>query len=72
MKNNYYVFNLKFINQYQGLDAIIEEVNKALKTLSSPVPTQKHWEIAARNCIDFMKVSDISKLLNFCHKIANL
>lgn len=52
-------------NQHQGLDAIIEEVNKALKTLIPPVPTQKHWEIAARNCIDFMKVSDVSKLLIF-------
>jgi len=44
-------------NQHQGLDAIIEEVNKALKTLIPPVPTQKHWEIAARNGIDFIKVS---------------
>ena len=47
-------------NQHQGLDAILEEINKALKALVPPVPTQKHWEIAARNCTKFMKVSIIS------------
>ncbi len=46
-------------NQYQGLDAILEEVNKTLKTLIPPIPTLKHWEMAARNCIKFMIVSRI-------------
>ena len=45
-------------NQHQGLDAILEEVNKMLKTLIPPIPTQKHWEIAARNCIKFIKVNN--------------
>ncbi|RHZ73247.1 hypothetical protein Glove_232g57 [Diversispora epigaea] len=36
-------------NQYQGLDAILEEINKALKLLVPPVPSQHYWEIAARN-----------------------
>ena len=45
-----------WISQHQGLDAILEEVNKALKALIPPVPTQKHWEIAARNCIKFLMV----------------
>ena len=45
-------------NQHQGLDAILEEVNKMLKTLIPPIPTQKHWEIAAKNCIKFIKVNN--------------
>ncbi|RHZ52550.1 hypothetical protein Glove_460g24 [Diversispora epigaea] len=36
-------------NQHQGLDAILEEINKTLKSLVPPVPSQHHWEIAARN-----------------------
>lgn len=43
-------------NQHQGLDAILEEVNKELKSLIPPVPTQHHWEIAARNYTKFMQV----------------
>jgi hypothetical protein len=50
-------------NQYQGLDAILEEVNKSLKTLIPPIPTQKHWEMAARNCMKFMMVSRILILI---------
>lgn len=45
-----------WMSQHQGLDAILEEVNKALKALVPPVPTLKHWEIAARNCIKFLMV----------------
>ncbi|RHZ80675.1 hypothetical protein Glove_132g173 [Diversispora epigaea] len=45
-----------FSNQYQGLDAILEEVNKALKSLIPPVPQQHHWEIAARNCKKFFQL----------------
>jgi hypothetical protein len=29
-------------NQHQGLDAILEEINKSLKTLIPPILTQKH------------------------------
>ena len=43
-------------NQHQGLDAILEEVNKGLKSLIPPVPTQNHWKISARNCKNLMKV----------------
>jgi hypothetical protein len=50
-------------NQHQGLDAILEEVNKSLKTLIPPIPTQKHWETAARNCMKFMMVSKILILI---------
>jgi hypothetical protein len=45
-----------FLNQHQGLDAILEEINKALKSLIPPIPSQRHWEIAARNCIKFTKL----------------
>ena len=45
-------------NQHQGLDAILEEFNKSLKSMISPVPSQRHWEIAARNCKNFIKVSN--------------
>ncbi|RIB19714.1 hypothetical protein C2G38_2181071 [Gigaspora rosea] len=41
--------------QHQGLDAIIEEVNKALKSLIPPIPQDHHWKIAARNCKKFFK-----------------
>jgi hypothetical protein len=43
-------------NQQQGLDAVLEEINKTLKSLVPPIPSQHHWEIAARNCMNFMKV----------------
>ncbi|RHZ44823.1 hypothetical protein Glove_709g82 [Diversispora epigaea] len=46
-------------NQHQGLDAILEEINKTLKSLVPPVPSQHHWEIAARNCMKFMKLREI-------------
>jgi hypothetical protein len=43
--------------QHQGLDAIMEEVNKTLKTLIPPVPQYHHWKIAARNCKNFFEAS---------------
>jgi hypothetical protein len=49
-------------NQHQGLDAILEEFNKSLKSMIPPVPSQHHWEIAARNCKNFMKVSIVHSL----------
>jgi len=42
--------------QHQGLDAIMEEVNKTLKTLIPPVPQHHHWKIATRNCKKFLEV----------------
>jgi hypothetical protein len=44
-------------NQHQGLDAILEEINKTLKMLIPPVPQIRHWKIAARNCKKFFQVS---------------
>ena len=43
-------------NQHQGIDAILEEINKMLKSLIPPVPQLHHWEIAARNCKKFFQV----------------
>ena len=56
-------------NQHQGLDAILEEINKSLKVLIPPVPTQKHWEIAARNCTKFMSVSINIIILSMIRKL---
>ncbi|RIB16285.1 hypothetical protein C2G38_2038690 [Gigaspora rosea] len=46
-------------HQHQGLEAILEEVNKSLKALIPPVPSQKHWRISARNCTKFIKLRHI-------------
>ncbi|RHZ57004.1 hypothetical protein Glove_395g82 [Diversispora epigaea] len=46
----------ELLDQYQGHDAILEEINKALKSLIPPIPSQRHWEIAARNCTKFLKL----------------
>jgi len=35
--------------KHQGHDAVLEEVNKMLKSLVPAIPSQRHWEIAARN-----------------------
>jgi hypothetical protein len=48
-------------NQHQGLDAIVEEVNKALKALIPPVPQMHHWETAARNCKKLFQVNTVIK-----------
>jgi hypothetical protein len=56
IEQNSVVSRSGWISQHQGLDVILEEVNKTLKALVPPVPTQKHWEIAARNCIKFLMV----------------
>lgn len=58
IEENSVVSRSGWINQHQGLDAILEEINKSLKTLIPPVPTPKHWIIAARNCMKFIKVSN--------------
>lgn len=44
-------------DQHQGIDAILEEVNKNLKSLIPPIPQPKHWQIAARNCKKFIQVT---------------
>jgi hypothetical protein len=46
----------KLSNQHQGHDAILEEINKQLKSLVPSIPLQRHWEIAARNCTKFVKL----------------
>ena len=46
----------KLSNQHQGHDAILEEINKQLKSLIPSIPLQRHWEIAARNCTKFVKL----------------
>jgi hypothetical protein len=38
------------------MDAVLEEINKTLKSLIPPVPQLKHWKIAARNCKKFFQV----------------
>ena len=42
--------------QHQGHDAILEEINKTLKSLIPSTPSQRYWEIAARNCTKFEKL----------------
>ena len=32
----------KLLDQHQGHDAILEEINKALKSLIPPIPTQRY------------------------------
>ncbi len=60
IEQNSVVSRSGWASQHQGLDAILEEVNKVLKALVPPVPTQKHWEIAARNCTKFLMVTIIN------------
>ncbi|KAF0427632.1 hypothetical protein F8M41_005997 [Gigaspora margarita] len=58
--------NQRLLDQYQGLDAILEEINKALKFLIPPIPSQHHWEIAARNCMKFIKLrNNFFNLINY-------
>ncbi|RHZ88954.1 hypothetical protein Glove_19g413 [Diversispora epigaea] len=52
--------------QHQGLDAILEELNKMLKTLIPPVPQYHHWKIAARNCKKFFELrSNLFKSIGY-------
>ncbi|KAF0535247.1 hypothetical protein F8M41_009703 [Gigaspora margarita] len=46
------------INQHQGLDAILEEINKALKSLIPPIPQEYHWKVTARNCKKFLQLQN--------------
>lgn len=58
--------------QHQGLDAIMEEVNKTLKTLIPPVPQYRHWKIAARNCKRFFEVIIIISIMNCYMNLADI
>ena len=46
----------KLSDQHQGHDAILEEINKTLKSLVPSIPSQRHWNIAARNYTKFLKL----------------
>lgn len=59
VENNCVVSRSGNREQHQGLDAILEEINKTLKSLIPPIPQQRHWQIAARNCKNFFKVYNI-------------
>ena len=50
--------------QHQGLDAIMKEVNKTLKTLIPPILQYRHWKIAAHNCKKFFEVNFLNLKLN--------
>ena len=64
IEQNVVVLRSGWSNQHQGLDAILEEVNKMLKTLIPPIPAQKHWEMAARNCTKFMEARNKSIIVD--------
>ncbi|CAG8656241.1 3944_t:CDS:2, partial [Scutellospora calospora] len=50
MKRNCIVSQSGIYEQYQGLDVIIEEINKTLKALIPPILQDCHWKIVAHNC----------------------
>ncbi|RHZ57715.1 hypothetical protein Glove_384g34 [Diversispora epigaea] len=59
------LYQIKY-EQHQGLDAILEEVNKTLKTLIPPVPQYHHWKIAARNCKKFLELrNNLFKIIGY-------
>ena len=63
IETNNVVSRSGLFNQHQGLDAVLEEINKALKTLIPPVPQMRHWKTAARNCKKFLQVIKLFYLL---------
>ena len=42
IQENMVISRSGLLDQLQGLDAILEEINKALKSLIPPVPSQHH------------------------------
>ncbi|CAG8625127.1 21005_t:CDS:2, partial [Racocetra persica] len=53
-------------------DAILEEINKSLKSLIPLIPSQQHWEIAARNCTKFVKLhTNLFNLIEFSENEAH-
>ena len=66
IKKNSVVSKSGLYEQYQGLDVIIEEVNKALKSLIPPVSQYYHWKIAIWNCKKFIELRDnLFKLISY-------
>ncbi len=47
IENYCIVSRLGIYEQHQELDVIIEEVNKTLKSLISPISQYHHWKITA-------------------------
>jgi hypothetical protein len=58
IEKNCVVSRSGLFNQHQGIDAILEEINKTLKSLIPPIPQLFHWIVAARNCKNFFQVID--------------
>ncbi|KAF0536867.1 hypothetical protein F8M41_009001 [Gigaspora margarita] len=69
--HQFVISRLGLQNQYQGLDAIIEEINKALKSLIPPIPSQYHWKIATRNYMNFLKFLNSIKVNNVFTNLDN-
>ncbi|KAF0545762.1 hypothetical protein F8M41_001936 [Gigaspora margarita] len=66
VENNSVIYRSGICNQHQGLDAIIEEINKNLEALIPPVPQYHHWKIAARNCKKFVKLrNNLFKIIGY-------
>ncbi|CAG8731841.1 15483_t:CDS:1 [Cetraspora pellucida] len=62
----------KLLNQHQGHDAILEEINKSLKSLIPPIPSQWYWEIVAYNCTNFSKLcTNIFNIIEYSESEAN-
>ncbi|CAG8842866.1 30449_t:CDS:2, partial [Racocetra persica] len=44
-------------------------INKALKSLIPPIPSQRHWEIAACNCTKFLKLrTNLFNIIGYSEK----
>ena len=66
IKKNCVISRSGIYEQHQGLDAIIEEVNKALKALIPSVPQYHYWKVAVRNCKRFFELRDnLFKLIGY-------
>ncbi|RHZ84150.1 hypothetical protein Glove_85g68 [Diversispora epigaea] len=66
IEKNCVISRSEIYEQHQGLDAILEEVNKTLKTLIPPVPQYHHWKIAARNCKKFLELrNNLFKIIGY-------
>ncbi|KAF0525574.1 hypothetical protein F8M41_014451 [Gigaspora margarita] len=66
IQENMVISQSGLLDQHQGLDAILEEINKALKSLIPPISSQHHWEIAACNCMKFIKLrNNFFNLINY-------
>ena len=52
-------------DQHQDHDAILEEINKTLKLLVPSIPSQRHWEIAARNYTKFKLRANLFNIIGY-------